>query len=551
MTRLATLFAAAVWLIASGWGPSAEPLLIDVAALPHKPSEVTAKNKGKVPAGAVELVVGQFGKACKFSFVESTGPQFFTAWVNPQEDWNQYEGFSFWVKGDGSRNCGGLEFIDRENFALRYGYCFPIKSTGWTKISVAWSDLIPELAGPPVDAHGGFAPNRFRNVWFGKWFYWREYPACSFAIERMQLEKKIERDAADYTPQKPGLPRVLAKLKARQPITIVTMGDSLSDKRHWANRETLWSELLVKNLKDTYGGEVTLVNPAIGGTTLSQNVVLVPRWLQDAPAPDLVTIWFGGNDWDTGVRGPRYQQYLRAAIDRVRRLTKGQAELLVMTTCPGFNAWETTSELSQAAWAVAKEQKTGFADAASAFHQAGSREEALKRKYWVWDNVHLGPGGHELIAETVLRAIQSEGLADLRTAADAYWTKVAPSQQVAEGETPLSSFEPGHEKLVSAVGGQVAQEHATEGRHALRLQSKEKDYVSISLEDGRSLRLARENSRFLVDVFNPQDRDVTVGVLVKDPQSKDYNSRHNGALTVKLVRPELCETGTPWGSRID
>lgn len=105
----------------------------------------------------------------------------------------------------------------------------------------------------------------------------------------------------------------------------------------------------------------------------------------------------------------------------------------------------------------------------------------------MWDNVHLGPGGHELIAETVLRAIQSEGLADLRTAADAYWTKVAPSQQVAEGETPLSSFEPGHEKLVSTASGQVVQEHATEGRHALRLQSKEKDYVSISLEDGRPL----------------------------------------------------------------
>lgn len=93
MTRIGTLFAAAVWLVAPGWGPSAEPLLIDLAGLPHKPSDVTTKNNAKVPAGTVELVAGQFGKACKFSFVESTGPQFFTAWVNPQEDWNQYEGF--------------------------------------------------------------------------------------------------------------------------------------------------------------------------------------------------------------------------------------------------------------------------------------------------------------------------------------------------------------------------------------------------------------------------------------------------------------------------
>jgi hypothetical protein len=44
-----------------------------------------------------------------------------------------------------------------------------------------------------------------------------------------------------------------------------------------------------------------------------------------------------------------------------------------------------------AAYEVAREHKTGFVDAATAFHKAGSREEALRRKYWAWDNLHLGP----------------------------------------------------------------------------------------------------------------------------------------------------------------
>ena len=144
-----------------------------------------------------------------------------------------------------------------------------------------------------------------------------------------------------------------------------------------------------------------LVNPAIGGTTLSQNVILMPRWLREAPAPDLVIIWFGGNDWDSGVRGPRYKEYLTMAVDRVRRETKGHADVLVMTTCPGFAAWETRNELCVAAYEVARDLKTGFVDAATAFHKASSREEALRRKYWAWDNVHLGPGGHELIADAV------------------------------------------------------------------------------------------------------------------------------------------------------
>ena len=170
--KFAYLFVLTVLLSAAPvWGQS-PPLLFDFSRVQHKPGEVTTPNKQKVPAGTVELVDGQFGKACKFSLVASTGPQFFTAWVNPSDDWDQYEGFSFWVKGDSSQSYGGLEFIDGNDYSLRFGYCFPIESTDWVKISVPWSDLVPELAAPTVDARRGFAPSQFRNVWVGKWFYW-------------------------------------------------------------------------------------------------------------------------------------------------------------------------------------------------------------------------------------------------------------------------------------------------------------------------------------------------------------------------------------------
>jgi len=513
------------------------PLLFDFGRMQHKPSEVTTPANLKVPAGTVELVDGQFGKACRFSFIDSTAPKFFTAWVNPTENWDKYEGFSFWVKGDGTKSFGGLEFIDGDDYALRFGYCFPIESTDWVKITVPWSDLVPELAAPIVDAKSGYAPSRFRNLWIGKWHYWREYPACSFTIERMELEKHIERDATNYTPQEPGLPRVLAKLKARQPVTIVTMGDSLTDKRHWANREKLWSEELVQKLKAVYGSEVTLVNPAIGGTTLSQNVILIPRWLREAPAPDLVIIWFGGNDWDSNVRGLRYKEYLELAVDRIRRETKGQADVLLMTTCPGYAAWETRNELCVATYEVALDRKTGFVDAATAFHQAGSREEALRRQYWAWDNVHLGPGGHSLIADMVCAAIGSGGANDLKAAASASWIKARSAlQAAASGETLLSSFEPNQEDMIDHGAGQVVNEHASDGEYALRLTSKENEYPGFSLQDGRPLRLIRENSRVLVDVFNPQDRNVDVQLLVRDPEAKDYNSRYNGSVTVKPGR---------------
>ena len=88
------------------------------------------------------------------------------------------------------------------------------------------------------------------------------------------------------------LARVLAKLKAGQPITVVTMGDSLTDLSHNSNREHNWPTMFQSQLAAKYGSKVTLVDPAMGGTELRQNLVVLPRWVSKSPNPDLVTIPF-------------------------------------------------------------------------------------------------------------------------------------------------------------------------------------------------------------------------------------------------------------------
>ena len=158
------------------------------------------------------------------------------------------------VKG-GREKPTTLITIDAEDYALRYAFCFPIDSTEWRKITVPWRDLIPELpAGKPVDAEKGYPPSRFANIWFGKWYYWGDYPACSFAVDQVALEQTIPLEPTPPLPEKPGVARLLANLRAKQPVTIVTMGDSLSDKRHWANREGLWSEVQAGKLSDDVDG---------------------------------------------------------------------------------------------------------------------------------------------------------------------------------------------------------------------------------------------------------------------------------------------------------
>ena len=379
-------------------------VIMDMDTVRHRVTEVTIKGKGKVPAGTVELVDGKFGKACKFTFIDNARSGFMNAAAKGTAEWDETEGFSFYLKGDGSKTVGAIEIIGPD-FKRRYAYCFPLDSTEWKKVVVPWCDVIPELpAGELVDAGNGHKPSGFQYLWFGKWFYWQRYPANSFTIDHIDLEKKIDVDTTDYTPKGAPLARFIRKLKAKKPVTIVTIGHSLSDKRHWANRNILWSELLARKLEQKFGGKVTLVNPAIGGNQLTQGLIQMPKWLMHTPEPDLVTIWFGYNDWSSGMRGDAFKKRLLFAVDRVRRLTKGKADILLITTCPAFKRWDTMAELAEAVRAAAKQKKTGLADVADQFHKT-DKETARKQNYWVRDNVHLGPRGHQITADTVMKTL--------------------------------------------------------------------------------------------------------------------------------------------------
>ena len=222
------------------------------------------------------------------------------------------------------------------------------------------------------------------------------------------MEDKIDLDATDYTPEGAPLARVLAKLKAGQPITVVTMGDSLTDTRHWANRETNWPALLKDKIESKYKSTVTIVNPAIGGTQLRQNLVLVPVWTAKAPEPDLVTICFGGNDWDAGMRGKQFRATYCDAVGRVRRATHGKADVLILSTVPAASRWGAVEELAEACRQAAADRKAGLADADKAFTAAGE-DEKERVKLYVVDKTHLSPAGHALLAKTVLEAIETGG----------------------------------------------------------------------------------------------------------------------------------------------
>jgi lysophospholipase L1-like esterase len=354
--------------------------------------------------GRAELVDGKFGKAIRFSFEKDARSVFFSRAIRGDSDWDQAAGISFWVRGDGPTQFAGLELIYDDDYSLRYDLCIPVKGKEWTKVTAAWDDFLPALPGPrskPLGA-GGNPPSKITGLWFGKWWYWGDYPAMSFAIDEIRIEPTIERDRTDYRPDGDPLARFRGKLKAGKPITIVAMGDSLTDPRHHANRAVNWPEVLAKRLKAEYGSDATVLNPAIGGTQLRQNFVLMPRWLETTPEPDLVTIWFGGNDWDAGMRGPEFAAACADAVDRVRRLTRGKTDILLLTTCPSATRWDATMELGEACRTAARERKAGLCDVEAAF-RAVPREE--RDRLYIADRVHLGPAGHQLVVDSIKQAV--------------------------------------------------------------------------------------------------------------------------------------------------
>ncbi len=363
------------------------------------PTFAAPKEKGRV-----EAVEGKFGGALKFSFEDGCQSVMATGRAGGTSAWDKADGFSFWVKGDGSAHLGGLEFIWNGDYAIRYAYAFPIDSTEWKKVVVRWSDLIPETSGIAlaVDAHGGNAPSKLGAVWFGKWWYWKDYAAHSYAIDDLRLEPMIAPHTRDFRPLHNPLARVLAKLKAGQPVRIVTMGDSLTDPAHWTNREHNWPALLQTALKQKYGAQAAILNPALGGTELRQNLVLLPRWTPARPAPDLVTILFGFNDWNAGMRGPAFERAQQDAIDRVRRATNGQADILILTPCPSLDNGTTFGPLALACRNAAQTKNAGLCDTYQAFQAVPAAERA---SLYVEDKVHLSLRGQQMVAQAVLNAL--------------------------------------------------------------------------------------------------------------------------------------------------
>ena len=78
--------------------------------------------------------------------------------------------------------------------------------------------------------------------------------------------------------------------------------------------------------------------------------------------------------------------------------------MLLLTTVPSVERWTTMAELAEACRKGARDRRAGLGDTEKAFHELGKKD---RERLYVRDKTHLSPAGHELMARTVLEAIEA------------------------------------------------------------------------------------------------------------------------------------------------
>ncbi|NMA47812.1 MAG: hypothetical protein GX945_14750, partial [Lentisphaerae bacterium] len=149
-----------------------------------------------------------------------------------RELWDKSQGLSFHVKGDGSDAWGAIG-VNAGYGAFSYVYFFPLKNRDWVKHTVAWSDFIPEGAVDLIGTPEGLPPSGILNLRFGcRWKIWFDndpIPTHSFAVDHLQIETQVARPQTPTGTNTPApFAKVLAKLRAREPLTIQFQGDSIT-----------------------------------------------------------------------------------------------------------------------------------------------------------------------------------------------------------------------------------------------------------------------------------------------------------------------------------
>ena len=314
-----------------------------------------------------------------------------------------YPGISFWAKGDGSDQFGTLVLcgMHPQWFPFKYGYSVPLKDTNWKRYVVSWRDMIPEDATYPVGTPGGAPPSNLQFLKIGsKWTIThnnKPLPKFSFSIDHIQLESVVP-DASPI-PSLQTIDTVRAKLTAKQPVSILCLGDSITAGTSLGNPDNeRYAQVLERMLRERLGTDtVTVVSRAVGGAQGNDLRLWTERDFTGIE-PDLTIIMFGYNDKTWGYPADYYGYVLSDYVDRIAAKTSGKTSVLLLPPIPGRGPrFVMMDDYAETARKIAAERGLALCDVNKVFKTFG--REGLNT--YMADDAHPNAKGHVLMAQTI------------------------------------------------------------------------------------------------------------------------------------------------------
>jgi lysophospholipase L1-like esterase len=314
-----------------------------------------------------------------------------------------FEGFSFWVKGDGSEMYGSITLCGQHPlwFPFKYSYFFPLKETEWKKYTVAWQDCIPEDPVYPIGTSGGMPPSGIQNIKVGsKWTIYhnnKPMPKFSFSLDRVQLEESVPTEKTKGSLR--DLQDVLKSFSEKKPVRILCLGDSITAGTSLgAPDQERYAKVLENSLRSAYGYDgISVESHGVGGAQGNDLRLWMNRDIP-AEAPDLIIVMYGYNDKTWGYPKEYYRYSLNDYIDRIAKMTQGKTALLLMPPIPGWEArFYMMDDYAETVRDVGRERNLPICDVNKVFRDLG-REEMKKI---MADQAHPNPKGHALMAEQI------------------------------------------------------------------------------------------------------------------------------------------------------
>ena len=212
------------------------------------------------------------------------------------------------------------------------------------------------------------------------------------------------------------IPNTKDKLKNGKPLTVVCIGDSITDGSGLGDNK--YVEVFKRYMKKTYpNNDVKVINAGVGGDTSEGGLGRLDKDVLKYN-PDLVTVMYGVNDENTrqsgggrakenGVPVPKYKTNMGDIVDKIR--AKG-AEVILITTSMKNLGWEGTcgnlNEYAKAIRELGQQKKVCVVDNFAHWENRAKWGHSYLSLLDTCIN-HPNVEGHQIFFEGLKRAIEN------------------------------------------------------------------------------------------------------------------------------------------------